>query len=170
MFALEEHTAKIANVNPRSEKHGDQTKLAADIKIETCVGRKTLDEFDTALRALLFREPQTGDQPQLIDADDGATALRMPKLAPLEWEEKYPGYTLILHGMLVEDIAIPVELSGFSFKGLDGGAVKTSLRATCHPDADQIGHLCSLIQNDVEISLVPPAARAADLVDEAAEA
>lgn len=168
MFALEEHTAKIANVNPRAELNGNDTKLAADIKFETCIGRDLLDEFDPALRGLMFREPQTGDQPQLIDSGDGATALRMPKLQPLGWDEKYPGYSLVVHGLL-DDVAIPVELSGFTFKGLDGGSVKTSFRATCHPDADQIGHLCGLIQNDVEISLVPPAKKEPDLVDAAGE-
>jgi hypothetical protein len=34
--------------------------------------------------------------------------------------------------------------------------VSISFRVQAHPDANEVGKLCSLIQNEVEITLVPP--------------
>lgn len=174
MLTLQNHVAKIANFNPRAEKHGDENKLAGDIKFETCCARGVLDQFDPTLRPLLFRAPAVGEQPQLIDQGDGATALRVPKLAPLKWDEEFPGYKLVVHSGLglVEPMEIAdVALSGFTLEALEGGSVKVGFRASCHPDAEKSGALCELIQEEVEISLVPPSASPQQELDtEAAEA
>ena len=163
MFEVHEQPAHVANFNPRAEKHGDENVLAADIKLELTCHSSALDAFNPNLRQLLYREPATGEQPSLPfggDSADRCTALRVPQLAPLAWNEYFPGYRLqIVKGMGLQDPIdlVEVELSGFKFEALDGGSVLITCRATCHPDADQSGQLCELIQEDVEITLMPPA-------------
>lgn len=175
MFALQKHTVKVSNFNPRAEKNGDANVLAGDIKFEACCGRNVLDDFDASLRAMLFRVPAQGETLVTFNDGDGATGLRMPKLKPLVWDEEFTGYTLTVHSGLglIEPLVIEgVDLSNFTFEALEGGSVKAGFRASCHPDQEQSGALCELIQEKVEISLDPPAndARQADLVPDAVEA
>lgn len=161
MFALASHRIKITNVNPRAEKHGDEHVLACDIKVEATCHNSVLDEFDTGLRPLLYRKPVPGEQSELPfgDATDGLVMRRVPSLAPLNWNEDYPGYDLrIVEGMgLIEPIEISdVELTRFVFEALDGGSVRVTFRASCYPGAKEIGRLCALIQEDAELTLTPP--------------
>jgi hypothetical protein len=51
-----------------------------------------------------------------------------------------------------------VELSNFTFEALDGGSVRLTMRASFHPDGRTSGKLCQLIQETVEINLIPPTA------------
>lgn len=159
MLALTNQFARVANFNPRAEKHGDDNVLAADIKLEVNASSHVLDLFDTSLRPLLFRKPEAGEQPALFTEGDGLTALRLPHLAPLKWDNDYTGWTLSIDsGLGISEplVLTEVELSNFTFEATEGGTVKTTFRATCHPDADQSGLLCTLIGDDVELTLSPP--------------
>ena len=90
MFELAKTSAKIANFNPRAEKHGGDNKLAADIKVELQVHNSVLDNFDK-LRGTLFRKPGKGEQPDMLDKDQ-LTAVQFPRMGELSWDEEFPGY------------------------------------------------------------------------------
>ena len=159
MFELEKANAKIANVNPRAEKHGEENKLAADIKIELQLHNSALDSFDDKLRKALFRKPGKGEQQDLIDKD-ALTAVQFPRVGEISWDEEFPGYDLeIGSGLgLAEPLFVSdVTLKKFRFGPLEGGSVNVSFNVICHPSADEIGQLCTLIQSDAEITLTPPA-------------
>jgi len=38
----------------------------------------------------------------------------------------------------------------------DGGSVITSFRVISHPKESELGKLCSLIQQEIEVTLLPP--------------
>lgn len=160
MFNLENHPAKIASFNPRAEKHGDENVIAGDLKFEVTCGNGALDHFDKALRKMLCRKPASGEQSDLPLSDtDGLTQRKLPHLAPLKWDEDFPGYTLSITTGLALDEALKlsdVELSGFVFEALDGGSVSITFRASFHPDGRTSGKLCQLIQETVDITLTPP--------------
>ena len=42
------------------------------------------------------------------------------------------------------------------FEAMDGGSVAITFRASLHPDGRTSGKLCQLVQETVEITLVPP--------------
>lgn len=160
-FQLCRQVAKIDSFNPRAEKHGDENVPAGDIKFTTTGHSSMLDAFNRGLRPLLYRKADlVGEQQALLEGDD-LTALAMPNLKPLRLDEDYPGYRLeISEGLefsrpIVMD---DVELSGFVFEPAEGGSVKISFRAACHPDEEISGALCQLIQESPYITLVPPAA------------
>jgi hypothetical protein len=160
MFSLENQQAKIASFNPRAEKHGDENVPSGDLKLEVTCANSVLDHFDKALRKMLYRKPGAGEQTDLpLNDHDGLTARKFPHLSPLKWDEDFPGYTLSIDsGFGIKDALVleDVELSNFAFEALDGGSVNVTFRASFHPEPDQSGALCSMIQETVEITLTPP--------------
>jgi len=163
MFQLEKHLVKIASFNPRAEKHGEDNKLAADIKFEVDVSNAILDEFDKDLRKALYRKAAKGEQPDLIEGADGLVAVKFPRIGALSWEEEFPGYEIELDGGLgLADplILVDVTLRKFKFAAIEGGSVSMSFSAVCHPEPSEAGQLCALIQEQAELTLTPPSAQA----------
>jgi len=159
MFSLENQSVKIAHFNARSEKHVDENVKAGDLKIECTAHSSVLDCFDKGLRKLLYRKPTAGEQTDLPLGDDGLTARKLPRLAPLKWDEDFPGYKLsITTGLALDEVLTldDVELSNFVFEALDGGSVSITFRASSYPDGRTAGKLFQLIQETVDISLTPP--------------
>lgn len=159
MFSIENQQVKIASFNPRCEKHGEENVKAGDLKIECTMHSSVLDCFDKGLRKILYRKPSAGEQTDLPLGDDGLTARKLPRLAPLKWDEDFPGYALhIVTGLAVDEVLKleDVEISNFVFEPMDGGSVAIIFRASLHPDGRTSGKLCQLVQETVEITLVPP--------------
>ncbi|MGN6383690.1 MAG: hypothetical protein ACTHMK_13890 [Dyella sp.] len=162
MFQLESHQTKITSFTPRAEKHGDENVLAGTLKCETNMPSTVLDLIDKGMRKLLYRKPSPGEQSELpLGTDDGLTARRIPQLGPLKLDNDFPGYKLeIVTGLaLNESLKLTdVEVHDFIFEALDGGTVKVRWSMNFHPDGQQSGKLCQLIQDTVEMTLVPPSA------------
>lgn len=164
MFELNKQQAKLESLNVRAEKHGEDNVPAADLKLRVNLANAALDHFDKRLRKTLYRKPSgAGEQTDLpLEQTDGLTALTFKHLAPLRWDEDFPGYSLSIDsGLGIKDpIELEeVELSSFVFEALEGGSVAITFRASCHPDAEEAGALYTMIQEDVEITLVPPRAK-----------
>lgn len=160
-FALENQNATVASINPRAEKHGEDNVPACDVKVELNLSHSILDSFDDGLRRFLFRKPAVGEQQSLLKGDDALTGLKYPQLAPLRWDQEFAGYTLsITNGMGLSDplVCEGVELKKFVIEPLEGGTVKLTFNVVCHPDEKQFGRLCLLVQEEVELTLEPPAA------------
>jgi hypothetical protein len=160
MFGLTNQPTKITSFTPRMEKHGDENVLAGTLKLESTVHSSVLDDFDKSLRKLLYRKPAAGEQPELPLGDsDGLTARKLPHLAPLKWDEDFPGYKIAIQSGLALDEVIKidnVEIHGFAFEALDGGSCTVRWSANFNQDGRTSGKLCQLIQETVELSLMPP--------------
>lgn len=159
MFSLENQQVKIVHFNARAEKHGDENVKAGDLKIECRMHSSVLDHFDKGLRKVLYRKPAAGEQTDLPLGDDGLTARKLPRLAPLKWDEDFPGYHLSIVTGLALDEALKlddVELSNFVFEPMDGGSIAITFRASLYPDGRTAGKLFQLVQETVEVTLTPP--------------
>jgi len=160
MFSLYEQQTKITSFTPRMEKHGDENVLAGTLKLETTKHSSVLDLFDKSFRKMLYRKPAPGEQADLpLGNDDGLTARKLPHLAPLKWDEDFPGYKIEIQSGLALDEVIKlsdVEISGFVFEALDGGSCRVKFTANFKQDGRTSGKLCQLIQDDVELTLIPP--------------
>ena len=119
-------------------------------------------KLDSGFRKLLYRKPAPGEQTELPlgEASDGLTARKLPCLAPLKWDEDFPGYAVEIQSGLALDEVLKlkdVELHDFTFEALEGGSCKVKFALNFTQDGRTSGKLCQLIQETVEFTLTPPA-------------
>jgi hypothetical protein len=159
MFRLQNQQVRIVNFNPRAEKHGEDNKLAGDLKVEVTLPNSVLDEFDKGLRQAIYRKPAKGEQQDLIDPAS-LTSVQFPKIGALKWDEEFPGYDLeVFSGLGLSEPLILVDCTvrKFAFQPLEGGSVGVTFSVICHPDPAEAGQLCALIQSEADVTLTPPA-------------
>lgn len=159
MFQLKETKVLIASVNARAEKHGDRTEPAFDLTCEASLPSTVLDMFDKELRGVLYKK---NDQPDLVDQADpeALTALRFPKVDALKWDLDLTSYALrVAYGIGgPSDIQLAdCKIDGFKFKAQQGGTVSVRFRVIAHPKTEDVGRLCEMIQNSIEMDITPPA-------------
>lgn len=160
MFELTNHKAKLTNVNPRAELHGEDPKPAFDLMFTAACSNTVLWDFHQELRAMLYKlAPEPDDLIEAIEGD-GMTALRLPKLGSLKWDQEYAAYSLTIDYGLGGDSNIvlnDVKVDKFKIEAQEGGTVQVSFRVIAHPDEKQMGPLCNFIARELVISVTPPA-------------
>lgn len=157
MFSLQEQAVKLTSFNPRAELHGEDRVPAADLGFEVKLPNTVLAEFHQSLRGMLYKRP---DQPDLADDGDHMPDLRFPEFGTLKWNHDYAGYETTIHwGASGKDniVLSDCEVDKFKFECQNGGTVVISFRVVAHPTERDMGRLCSLIQQDVDVTLQPPA-------------
>ncbi|VVE33820.1 hypothetical protein [Pandoraea commovens] len=168
MFELEAQQAKLTSVNPRAELHGEDKKPAVDLKFEVAADNGVLANFAADLRGVLYTRPDAQDD--LVDPDR-LSKLKYPKMSPFKWELEGVGYTAEIDYGLGGDSNIVLEelkVDGFRIQPMEGGTVIVSFRCIAHPEEDDMGKLCGLIQRDVTLTLTaPPPTSVHDLLRDA---
>jgi len=137
MWSLEQKSATLDHMNTRTEKFGDEDKLAVDLKIGMTVPNTFLDEIQTGLRSALYGRANEKD---LLDQADHLPRLLFTLLAPLSWEYEWTNCRLTLHygvradgDLVLEDVAI----NKLTLAPKDGGSVEVRFRAQFYPDLEQ---------------------------------
>ena len=69
MFQLENQTCKISNVNLRAELHGEETKVAVDLKFDMKLSNDVLSYFDPTLKSSLYGAPSEAMQGELVQRE-----------------------------------------------------------------------------------------------------
>jgi len=164
MLELTGQQAKLSSINPRAEIHGEDRKPACDLKFEVACSSDVLLHFNSELRQFVFKAQE---DPDLVEqsGDDKLTALRFPRLAPLKWDWDGSGYTLSIDyglGGKSDIVLYDCKVDGIKLEPKNGGTVQMSFRVIAHPEAAEMGRLCELIQQNVDITLAPPEASTAD--------
>lgn len=159
MFSIPNLKTQLASVNARAEKHGKDHKPAFDLKLVCSMPNDVLIDFHPTLRSMLYKP---ADTPDLVDqADpDALTALRLPKLGKLKWDYEVEGYELrVAYGIGgPSDINLcDCKVHKVSFMPMEGGTVSVECTVIAHPERNDVGRLCELIRQTVEMDLVPPA-------------
>ena len=160
MFSLANQAAKLTSVNPRAEIHGTDHVMAADLKFEIKVGNDVLSEFDPSLKSSLYKKAD-GPQGELITDAGHLPSLKFPLIGPVKWGKEFSGYETVIHYGVsgAQDIhLIDCEVDNFRFDCQDGGTVAVSFRVIAHPEPTELGRLCEMIQQEVEMSLIEPEA------------
>lgn len=164
MFDLNQ-TVKLANLNPRAEKHGEDTKPALDLKIEATCPSSVLIHFHHELRQHLFKKDDNPDLVDQVTEGDGLTQLRYPKMGAIKWDWEGQGYTAEVDYGLGGDSNIvlhDVKVDHFTIEAMNGGSVSLCFRIIAHPDPEDVGKLCEFIQREIDLVLTPPEAKTAD--------
>jgi hypothetical protein len=78
-FHLENHAAHIGHLNLREEKHGEESVLAIDIKVEADVANDFLSYLSPTLKWSLYDKPEK--QQDLIEDANHLPRLRYPEMA-----------------------------------------------------------------------------------------
>lgn len=160
MFSLSEQRAKLSNVNIRAEIHGEETKIAVDLKIDVKMSNDVLSEFSPELKSSFYKKKDHG-QADLIDEPGRLTALKFPQMSPIKWDWQGVGYkTVINYGVSgKDDIGLDMtDIDQFRFDPMDGGTVDMSFRIVAHPTPEEIGRLSELVQREITLTLEEPEA------------
>ncbi len=163
MFAVTSHEAEFLNLNTRSEKHGEEDKPAADVKMAVTGPHSLIECFGDALRDFLFRVPGVGEDKQtsLDLGGDKRIKVRYPRIKPVALTDEFPGYTVILSpGIDAGEVLTfkGAKLKGFQFRPIDGGAVEVTLTASVYPDGHQAGVLFEWQRKTLVLTLERPKA------------
>lgn len=163
MFTLENQKAKLINVNPRAEKHGDENALACDLKFEIRTSNDVLAEFHHSLKSAFYKEP---DQGNLIDEPGTLSQLKFPDMGPVSYDMELSGHELTIHYGIggKSDLSIDdCRVNHFRLHPQEGGTVIVTFRVQGNPSEYVIGKLCSMIQEEINISLTAPGESQLDL-------
>lgn len=165
MFRLDKQRVKLSSVNPRAELHGDDTEPACDLKFKFTASNAVLDMFDERLRHTFFDAPR----PDGLDVDlaeqgtdhdaDYRPLLRFREIPTIPWAYQGAGYRLeVDQGFSGKEniYLIKTEIDKFKFVPKEGGSVEVEFRVIAHPNAEDFGSLCMLIQQEIDLTLVPP--------------
>lgn len=158
MLALKQHNASLSNLNIRTESHGDERQLAADLKLSMTVAGPTLNDLEAGLHESLFRKPGAGDQQDLLDPAS-LTAVKFPHLEPLKLSHKFPGYEAELGTDLDGEplFLADVELKKITVEPLEGGSVELTLTLSGSVEPEDVAQLTDLlVREDVCLSITPP--------------
>lgn len=160
MFTLENQKAKLINVNPRAEKYDE---LACDLKFEIRTSNDVLSEFHHSLKSAFYKEP---DQGNLINEPGTLSQLKFPDIGPISYGMELVGHELVVHYGIggKSDLSIDdCRVNHFRLHPQEGGAVSVTFRVQGNPSEHVIGKLCSMIQKEIDISLIAPGESQLDL-------
>ena len=174
MFEIEEFTeVRLTNINPRREKHGVEDVPSVDINFVMDAPNDVLSYFDGALLNALYtthEQPESGQgEIDGIDPVSHLPNLRFPKMAPIKWDQKSPGYTLVIDYGLGAKSNLElenIEVGKFTIDCKEGGTVELKFQCQCVTGLTEriIGKLALMIGQEVSIEL-----RAPDAQDEASD-
>lgn len=164
MLELNDQKARLANINLRDEKHGDENHAAADLRFDFSTLNDFLSELDPSLKSALYRKDES--QKDMLDLPGHLTKLRLENLkSPISWQFEGVGYTLHIPVGISgkENIVIPdCKVNKLKISPLDGGSVIISIRVQCSPTPAQFGQLSALLATDVDLTLEAPEADTED--------
>lgn len=172
MLELDHTTALLANLNVRTELHGEDREPAADLKLELRASNDILAHFHPSLKSMLYVRGEGGDLADQGMPPDALLVRRFAdKLGPLKWAMEIVGCTLTVHHGISEKshVVLPgATADSFVIEAQEGGQVDITFRVRAHPDAKQVAVLYESQQRNVEISLEPPSEDQAEFEEEEA--
>lgn len=154
--------AKLIDVNPRSERHGDELVPAIDLRFQLDIGNHILATYHPELLEWLYHEAAQGQLPG-VQPNAEKAALRFPQLGqPLHWKDESVGNALTIdYGIGGES---NVTLAGGKvhkhvITAKEGGTVSVAftysaaLPGTHDVSESAVGRLGTRVQHDVHILL-----------------
>lgn len=150
---------RIANLNTREEKHGDEPAIGEDIKLVARMGNAVLDKFDPALRHSFY--VSDGSQHEIEGMDSTPTRI-LPQIESVKWLTKLEHVRLELHDAEFPKRSATLhngKIKAFTFEMLDGGTVEVTFTVSfSKPEEDEIIKVRAMLFQSVPISLdiLPP--------------
>lgn len=181
MFELKSPTTvRLKHASARKQHHGEALVLALDLRLVWTTNNRNLDGPFPGLRDALFAALPVGAE----EPDDDQTEMDLPvsetpfvRLAklkyPVKWEDELTGYTVRqdygLGGKSDKVLNVCV-LKNFAVTPVEGGSVEIEYTVSSAADIDgeMVGAFMALIQQDIVITQLAPAAVQDGLIDASA--
>src|SRR3990167_6594695 len=107
-FTLTRQSSKVVHLNVREEKHGEESVVAVDVKVQADIGNDFLDALAHGLRAALY----AAEGGQLAGVEEPLSVLRFPQIEPIHWEAPMPWCAFVVHGLKkAEDLEFTGEVA-----------------------------------------------------------
>lgn len=155
MLELEDQLVKIANVNVRNEKHGDEPVLGMDLRLRAVLSNNDLAMLSPTLKDSFYFKDDTV-QGDVVTTKDHKPNLKNPKIGPINWQGTWEHQLLRIHdkakkpdGMVFDDCR--VKKLKLDFK--EGGTVFADFTLQCHPDEKLAARVIALLGQEVHMSL-----------------
>lgn len=160
MITLKKQKAKLAHINIREEKHGEDDVLAMDLKITADMVNTFLNQIAPGLMLALYK----GEDEQQPLLDDGhAPVLRFPGLEPLVMDLPEPGAKFTIHGAKKsDDIEFEAKIKKIQLECKEGGTVSIMFKAQVLPDPEPAGKLPIMMGTEVKVSVSKSTAQTDD--------
>ena len=155
MLEIEEQLIKIAHVNVRTEKHGDDDVLAVDLKLQARMSNDVLSQLSPSLKSSFYHKDDS-IQGDIIDEPGYLPNLKNPSIGPVKWAGKKEHQRLVIHNGVRRDDDIVLADSKADKLTLDlqeGGTVLASMRVQVLPDETTAAKLLALLNQEVHMSL-----------------
>jgi len=149
MFELKETECKIAHLNIRDEKHGEETRLAVDIKLSADMPNKVLDSISEGLMVSMYGADEAQDE-----LFEGAhlPRLRHALLAPLKVDLGGIKVDMVIH-RVTHDVKLEGLLKKATLDCKAGGTVTVAFTVSCTPEADVVGKLSGMLASSQSVSM-----------------
>lgn len=149
-FTLTKHDVRIAHLNLREEKHGEDSKQALDVKISGAVPNDFLSYLHPTLKWSLYDKD---DQPDLVPDEKHLPRLRYASMDPVKWRGEMIA-SATFHGLKVkDDLDVPCTVSKLTLDCLDGGSVQITFTCSMYPTPSHVGALAGLLGKDIKLSV-----------------
>lgn len=155
MFNLDHTLIKLMNVNPRTEKHGQDDVLAVDLKIEWRTSNDVLAKFSPTLKDSLYCKAES-PQGELVEEVQHTPNLRHPFMGAFKWALEIPCAEFRVHHGIRDDndiVFAEAKVNHFAFECQEGGTIAIFFRVQVLPDEIQIAKLMTLLNKEVHVSL-----------------
>ena len=151
-FNLEKQAAKVAHINLREEKHGDDSVVAIDVKITTDVPNDFLSYLAPTLKWSLY-DKQPG-QGELIPDDKHLPHLRYPQLGEIKWGDDMAGAQVLIQNMTMPgDLELTADVNKLVLVPKEGGTVEVAFRLQLQPSPKQSAALVGYLGQMVRITV-----------------
>lgn len=162
MLEFKNQTMRLTNVNIRRELAGKDPangRVASDLTLVVEGGNDILDKLSTDLRGSFYMADVDG---QGVLVPRSLTKLIHPLLdvSNLAFDMKCAGYAVVIDHAGNPESAIVLDdsqINNFRLKLMEGGTVAITMRAQFHPDAGQLDPLSEKLQQQVTVTMTPPA-------------
>lgn len=165
MFSIHQQECRMHFIS-RTNKHGNERVPAATLQLVYRSSNDVLSEFNSDLKASLYRRPHNdeGDMADQADTrlDDPGylPCLKYPNMKnKVSLADKIIGATVTIHHGIggKSDLALDeCIVDKFQFDPQEGGTVVVSLNVACMPSAGQAGELHMKQDQDVVVTITPP--------------
>jgi hypothetical protein len=163
-FEIEEMTTcTVANVNVRSELHGEDHVPAVDVSLKLTTSNDILSQFDGALKGMLYGKADKAARAAQAEIDGVDPVSDMPKLRctvieqPIKLSKEYIGYRLVIEIGLGQMVIEQCGVKKIRANCMEGGTVELSFQVqAANLDEATLGKLATLIGNEVDLTLTAP--------------
>lgn len=157
MFTLTAQQCKIAHINIREEKHGEESLTAVDVKITSDMSNDFLSYLSPTLKGSLYGPPDSAVQGSLVHDNPGyMPRLLYPEMGMIKWAGEMKKAQVCLHGATKKsNLVFDCDVNKLSFVTKEGGTVEVAFRLQVVPEGATLGKLAGMLGMELKVSIAP---------------